>query len=117
MNTGDILLFYRSRDQVMTSICTVDRVFQHVTSYEETIRLVGKRTVYLEHELREILSHGSAKIIIFLLHFDLRRYLTLRDLQKNGVIRWAPRSVTEITDDEYFQVIREGRLNERFAVH
>ena len=118
LNPGDILLFYRSKDRKeLTSVCTAEKIFQEIKRYEEVIKIVGKRTVYTRNELSEILNDGPATIIIFLLHFELKRYISLRNLQEAGVVRRAPRSVMEISNERYQQILKIGGLDERFTLH
>jgi predicted nucleic acid-binding protein len=118
LNSGDILSFYRSTDRKeLTSICTTEKVFQNVRKYEDVIKLVGSRTVYSKNDLLEILGQGPATIIIFLLHFDLKRYISLNNLQRAGIVRRAPQSVMEISDEGYRQILKMGGLDERFTFH
>jgi DNA-binding transcriptional regulator YhcF (GntR family) len=118
LNPGDILLFYRSKDKKeLTSVCTAEKIFQKIERYEEVIKIVGKRTVYSKDELSEILKHGPATIIIFLLHFELNRYISLHNLQRAAIVRKAPQSVMEISDGRYRQILKMGGLDERFTFH
>lgn len=117
LEQGDVLLFYRSQDQVFTSVCTLDKVFRGVDSYDRVIKLVGKRTVYSKDELINLINHGPVMIILFLLHFDLKQYINLSKLQKTHIMLRAPQSVTEVTDEKYRQIIKEGGLDERFTLH
>ena len=118
LNPGDILLFYRSKDnRELTSICTAETVFQKVEKYEEIIKIVGKRTVYTKDDLLEILDQGPATVIIFLLHFDLNSYISLHNLQRACIVRKAPQSVMEISDERYLQILKLGGLDERFTFH
>ncbi len=118
LNSGDILFFYRSIDRrELTSICTTENVFQSVKKYEDVIKFVGNRTVYSKDDLLEILDQGPATIIIFLLHFDLKQYISLNNLQRAGIVRRAPQSVMEISDGGYRQILKMGGLDERFAFH
>ena len=117
LGEGDVLLFYRSRDQMLTSVCSLDKIFRDVGSYEEVIKLVGKRTVYSKDELINLVSHGPVMIILFLLHFELKNYITLPKLQKARIMLRAPQSVMEISDERYQQVLKMGGLDERFTLH
>ena len=118
LNSGDILFFYRSIDRKeLTSVCTAENVFQNIKKYEDGIKLVGNRTVYSKDDLLEILGQGPATIIIFLLHFDLKRYISLNNLQRAGIVRRAPQSVMEISDEGYRQILKMGGLDERFTIH
>jgi len=117
LGEGDVLLFYRSRDQMLTSVCSLDKIFLDVNSYEQVIKLVGKRTVYSKDELINLVNHGPVMIIIFLLHFDLKKYISLRNLQKADIVRRAPQSVMEISNEGYQQILKMGGLDERFTIH
>jgi predicted nucleic acid-binding protein len=116
LGEGDVLVFYRSRDQVLTSVCSLDKIFRDVSSYEEVIKLVGKRTVYSKDELINLVTHGPVMIILFLLHFELKNYITLPKLQKARIMLRAPQSVVEISDEKYRQILNIGGLDERFTL-
>jgi len=117
LGEGDVLLFYRSRDQMLTSVCSLDMIFRDVSTYEEVIKLVGKRTVYSKDELINLVSHGPVMIILFLLHFELKNYIRLPKLQKARIMLRAPQSVVEISDERYRQILNIGGLDERFTLH
>ena len=102
---------------MLTSVCSLDKIFHDVDSYEKVIKLVGKRTVYSKDELISLVSHGSVMIIFFLLHFELKNYITPPELQKARIILRAPQSVMEISDERYRQILRMGGLDERFTLH
>ena len=111
------MLFYRSRDQVLTSVCSLYKIFTDIGSYEEVIKLVGKRTVYSKDELINLIRQGPVMIILFLLHFELKNYIKLPDLQKARLMLRAPQSVMEISDERYRQILKMGGLDERFTFH
>jgi hypothetical protein len=117
LGEGDVLLFYRSQDQMLTSVCSLDKIFHDVGSYEEVIKLVGKRTVYSKDELMNLVSHRPVMIILFLLHFELKNYITLPKLRKARIMLRAPQSVMEISDERYRQILKMGGLDERFTLH
>jgi predicted nucleic acid-binding protein len=117
LDEGDVLVFYRSRDQVLTSVCSLDKIFRDVGSYEEVMKLVGKRTVYLKDELINLVSHGPVMIILFLLHFELKNYITLTKLQKARIMLRSPQSVVEISDERYRRILNIGGLDEHFTLH
>jgi len=55
IRSGDLVIFYRSGDlRAVTAIGIVDQEPLHVNKAEEIIRIVGKRTVYLEKEIIEM---------------------------------------------------------------
>jgi hypothetical protein len=117
LGEGDVLLFYRSQDQLLTSLCTVGKVFRKVDSYEETIKLVARRTVYLKQEILDLLERRPVTIILLLYHFELKKYLKLVELQEFCILRGAPQSVMEISDESYRKILNLGGLDGRFTLH
>jgi hypothetical protein len=112
---GDIVLFYRSRDQhKITSLGVVEAVHRSLTSEEEILRIVGKRSVYTFEEIQE-LAKKPVIVIMFRHHFHFSNPLHLDELVKNGIVRSAPQSITEISHRKYNYTKREGGIHERFA--
>jgi rRNA-processing protein FCF1/predicted RNA-binding protein with PUA-like domain len=115
MEAGDIVLFYRSKDQSrVTSIGVIESVNTKVRDAEKIIRFVGKRTVYSWDEIEEFAKKPTT-VILFLHHFHLKNPLHLDKLKEMGVLTSAPQSIIEISDEKYLQIKREGGIDERFT--
>ncbi len=113
---GDIILFYRSRDnKAITSIGVVDNVFPDVSDTDEIIRIIGKRSVYSHDAIER--SNKPLTVILFRHHFHLPHSVTINELRRANVLSWAPQSITEIDNTKYTWVKQRGGINESYTVH
>ena len=112
---GDIVLFYRSRDQQsITSLGVVEEVHISLTDENEILRIVGKRSVYTYDEIQEMVK-TPVTVIIFRHHFYFQNPLHLNELIKDKILGSAPQSITEIFHKKYISIKRRGGIHERFA--
>ncbi len=117
MKTGDIILFYRSRDQSkVTSLGVIESVHTRIQNADEIIKLVGKRTVYTKEEIEEF-AYKPTTVILFLHHFHLKNQLHLDELKEMEVLAGAPQTVVEIDNNSYNKIKNRGGIDERFTVH
>jgi hypothetical protein len=116
LKTGDIVLFYQSRKlRSLTTLGIVETIHQNIRTIDEIIRIVGKRTAYPREELERMKK--PLTIILFRYHFHFETPLSHTRLKEWGVITFAPQSITQITDEKYNRVKREGGIDERYTVH
>ncbi len=114
---GDVLLFYRSIDQsAITSIGVVEKVYPRLRDSEKIKKLVRKRTVYGDDEIKEM-AKKDTMIILFTWHFHLKTPLKLKRLIQLEVLKAAPQSIMQIAHGKYLKALREGKLDERFTVN
>ncbi|MDP3103481.1 MAG: hypothetical protein Q8M95_02615 [Candidatus Methanoperedens sp.] len=114
IRAGDIVLFYRSSDiKAVTAIGVVDQEPLHLNKAEEVVRIVGKRTVYLEKEIKEM-AQKPVFVTMFRHHLFLPNLLNLNYLRKNDIP--VPQSIIEITHKQYLAIKKGGKLDERFTV-
>lgn len=117
MRLGDIVLFYRSHDQkVITSLGIVDQEPIMTSDINELNRIVGKRSVYLEEQLKEK-ADKAVFIIRFKHHFYLPNPLKLSELIQKNILNGPPQSTTEINHEQYLALKTGGKLDERFTVN
>jgi len=114
IRAGDLVLFYRSGDlKAVTAIGVVDQEPLHLNGADEIVRIVGKRTVYLETEIEE-----QAKKLVFVTmfrhHIFLPNPLNLDYLRKHDIP--VPQSIIEITHRQYLAIKEGGKLDECFTV-
>jgi rRNA-processing protein FCF1 len=115
IRSGDIVLFYRSRDQQrITSLGVVEEVHVLLTEENEILRIVGKRSVYTYNEIQEMVK-TPVTVIIFRHHFYFQNPLHLNKLIKDKILRSAPQSITEISHRKYTYLKKEGGIHECFA--
>lgn len=117
IRVGDIILFYRSHDQhAITAIGIVDQYPIHTGNLELLKRVVGKRSVYSDDDLKEWIQK-PVFVLLFKHHLNLPKPLNLADLREHGIIKNAPRSIREINHEEYSAIKKRGKLDERFTVN
>jgi hypothetical protein len=118
MGRGDLILFYRSEDeQAITSLGVVEAVYTGVEDTGQILQLVGKRTVFSREEIDEWVERGPVSIFLFRHHFHLMRSLDLDRLIDEQVIKAAPQSAMEISNEKYTQIKKMGGVDERYTVH
>lgn len=117
IKSGDILLFYRSRDRKeLTSLGAVEKVFPKLQDPDKIIKLVGKRTVYSLDDICEIAKKPTI-VILFIWHFHLVNPLKLRYLKKIHILKEAPQSITQISNEKYLWVKDKGGIDECFTIN
>lgn len=103
--SGDIVLFYRSRDmRAITSLGVVER-YEWSESAEEIAEIVSRRTVYSDEQIEEM-AQSETKVMLFRLicHFDPPLgYATLKRLR---VIKGPIQSITKISNESFSRIIR-----------
>lgn len=115
--SGDILLFYRSKDQsAITSLGIVEKVFPGIRNKDEIIRSVIKRSVYSLPDIEEM-EGKTFLIILFRWHFDLPNPLTFKELKEIGVLKGPPRSLAQIDHEKYITVKKRGLIDECFTIN
>lgn len=115
ISSGDILLFYRSKDKhELTSLGVVENVFPALRDKDKIIKHVGKRTVYSVYEI-EKMAKKPTMVILFTWHFHLANPLKLSDLKEMNI--FAPQSMAIISHEKYLKIKSKGGIDERFTVH
>jgi rRNA-processing protein FCF1 len=115
VSEGSILLFYRSHDaHGLTSVGVVDKVYYDLQDADAIYRIVKDRTVYTQEEIR---SMKPRIIILFMWHYYFPELIELKDLIRKGVLKGAPRTIMETSEEAYQRLFAGGLGNERFAIH
>ncbi|MDW7727550.1 MAG: hypothetical protein SCH70_10685 [Candidatus Methanoperedens sp.] len=114
LQSGDILLFYRSKYSEITSIGVVEKTFYGLQTKEEIMIHVGKRTVYRLDEIEKI-AEKPTLVILFTFHFHFKNSINLSDLKAMGISH--PQSISKIPHEKYILIKTKGGLNERFTVN
>ncbi len=116
LKPGDILLFYRSKDdQSITSLGVIEEVKVGMIETDEIIRFVGKRTVYSRDEIET--SPKPLIVILFRHHFHLKNSLKLTTLLASGIFNGPPQSIMQISDEKYNVIKGLGGIDGRFTVN
>lgn len=114
MRAGDIILFYRSKDQkAVISLGVVDQKPFHTDDLELLLRFVGKRSVYSHPELKTW-TEKPVFIILFRHHLNLPKPLDISFLRDHSIP--VPQTISEINHKQYMAIKEGGEIDERFTV-
>ncbi|CAC9952330.1 Acetyltransferase, GNAT family [uncultured Gammaproteobacteria bacterium] len=125
INTGDIILFYRTGGfykSVITTIAIVDKVIFNIDCEKNFIKLCRKRSVFSDEELAKHWNwnKNNRPFIINFLYIDhMPKRLNLEKLIELGVINSvndAPRGLEAITKEQFELILKESEANEHFII-
>ena len=115
VSEGDVLLFYRSRDDMaVTSLGVCETVHLRLTDAERIKRIVGKRTVYTDAQIEKF-AEKPTTVFMFTWHFDLPNPVSYEVLTDEGILRGGPQSPTEISNQDYMKIKQRGEIDGRFT--
>jgi ribosomal protein S18 acetylase RimI-like enzyme len=108
MKAGDILLFYVTKNettplsQSITTLGIVERV-RETREYSELLRLTGKRSVFTEFELQQMMDRNDTpvKVIDFLLAGHMQQGVSLQQAVELGVLRSWPQTICRVGECGY----------------
>lgn len=116
VSAGDILLFYRTEDDMMiTTLGIVEQVERNLTDAENIQKLTAKRTVYSKSDIVDI-SKSPTMVILFNQHFHFRRPVSYDNMLRENIITGPIQSISEISDENYRKIIKDN-INECFTIH
>lgn len=108
INLGDILLFYRTKDEMaLTTIGIVDR-FEILEDPAQIASLVSRRTVY-SHQDIETMAKTPVKVILFRSIKHLSRSVSYKQLQKDCGIAGPFQTIRRVQDDQFAKILAAGR--------
>lgn len=108
INPGDIVLFYRSKDErAITSIGVVE-VYETLKDPGIIASRVKRRTVYSMQEI-EAMSNKPTKVMLFRLVRHLKQPLSKRWLERNYIFNGAPQSISQISHDSFERIFENER--------
>lgn len=118
LKSEDLLLFYRSKDhKSITSLGVCEKVDYDVEEVEEVRDIVGRRTVFTDHEIRGRIDSSSVTVILFKWHFDLSSPLHYQVLLDEEVITGPIQTIQQIDENAYEYIRQAGGLDERFTIN
>lgn len=129
INTGDIILFYRTGGfykSVITTIALVDKTVHSIKDEKYFIELCRKRSVFSNEELgvqwKKTAKNGRwyKPFIVNFLYIDyMPKRLNMERLIQLEVIKdssSAPRGFEPITKQQFELILKESEVNERFII-
>ena len=106
MSAGDIIYFYKTEEEVITSFGILEQVFDS-DDEEEVIGLVAKRSVYSHKEIKKMCSK-TVKVVSFLFVDCFNEPINLVTLKQKKLVNGHPQSITEISEETSEYLIRAG---------
>ncbi len=104
MKPGDIVLFYRSRDEKnITSLGVIEEYGIYKNS-DQIARKVSRRTVYTMDDITKI-AEKPTKVMLFRLIGHTDNQLSQQWLETNRVLKGPPQSITKISHESYQKII------------
>lgn len=104
---GDILLIYRTTDEmVVTSIGVVDK-FKTLEDAAEIASLVSRRTVYSQDEIEQMAT-APTKVILFRLVEHLPNPVSYATLQTECGLKGPFQSIRKISDEQFRKTLEFG---------
>lgn len=128
MQTGDILIFYRTAfngpayyTSVATTIGIVQEVITGIANMEEFIERAKRRSVFSDSELAkhwdyDPLNRPFIVNFLYILSFAQGKRLNLQALQDLGIISSAPRGFEEIRGRAFQMLMEKSNGNQRLIV-
>jgi hypothetical protein len=115
LKTGDIILFYVSQQQKITTLGIVESVDYGLQNVSDILRKVGKRTVYSMEDLEDIALKPTT-VIMFRHHFHFGPII-FNKLKASHILKRPPQSITEISDENYREILNMDGIDGRFIIH
>jgi len=98
--TGDLALFYRSKDHHRITTLGVVETSETCTDPDLIARMVRRRTVYSMDEI-QAMTDRPVKVILFRAVRHFQHPPTLRELARKGVMNTAPMTIRAISHSAY----------------
>lgn len=118
IEAADILLFYRSKDHMeITTLGVCEQVIYDISDAKEVSEIVGKRSVFAEDEIEQLIGDSAVTVILFKRHFNLENPIHYHNLRERGILSGPPQAIQEIDEDGYRYVRDSGGVDERFIIH
>ena len=104
---GDIVLFYRSKDEMaVTTIGVVERYETH-TEATKIMQLVSRRTVYSQSEI-ESMTNKPVRVMLFRLVGHFTNPIPLTSLKHDANVSGKLMSITKISNDSFSRILKRS---------
>lgn len=103
--SGDVVLFYRSRDMRAVTTLGVVESYECSESAGEIAQIVSRRTVYSDRQIEEM-AQTETKVMLFRLICHFEPPLPYADLKRLRVVSGPIQSITKISDESFSRILR-----------
>ena len=80
------------------------------SSFEDIVQIVSKRTVYSHKEIGEMAKKKKTKVILFRLVQHLSDPISIKWLEKNGLVKGPIQTIRKIKDESFVEIIKKGGI-------
>jgi len=113
MAPGSIVCFYRTEDQLLTSIGVLEEYIS-TRDPKQLREFVGRRSVYSNDELKnKINGKNTAKAMNFYFATDLENPVDLHILLNAGILKGSPQSISIIPNQAFNVLLESISQNDR----
>lgn len=102
--SGDVVLFYRSRDMRAVTTIGVVESYEWSESAGEIARIVSRRTVYSDLQIEDM-ARTETKVMLFRLICHFEQPVSYVELQRLRVVHGPIQSITNISDDSFSRIL------------
>ncbi len=92
----------------------MEKVYENVTSVDQIVSYVGKRSVYSRKEIEEI-ANKPTKVILFWLSLHFENPLKYKNLLDYQILKGPPQAIIKISHDKYLKIKEEVKINDRYT--
>ncbi|MGK5048868.1 hypothetical protein ACQ4WP_23665 [Janthinobacterium sp. GB4P2] len=100
MKPGDVVIFYRTVDEMAATSIGVVECYEVHNDAAKIMQVVRRRTVYSQKDI-ELMAHTPTKVILFRLVGHFPEPVALSSLISEGIVSGPPQSITKISDDSF----------------
>ena len=117
VKSGDLLLFYRSKDyRKITTIGVIEDAYYGDMNSEEVLRILSNRTVLNKEEIEKITRKKSLILRFRKLH-NFSSPVQISTLIENNLIKCVPQQIMRIEECTFEFIMRESGIDSRYLVH
>lgn len=123
LNTGDIIIFYRTGGHyqgVISTLAVVESIVKDIRDEEHFIELCRKRSVFDDEELKKHWNYNKSNrpFIVNFLYIDSfpTPKVNLKRLRELDIIQDAPRGFEPIESSKFEKILMEARANGNYIV-
>jgi GNAT superfamily N-acetyltransferase len=104
VRVGDVVLFYRSKDEMAITSIGVVEVYETHTNPTIIMQLVSRRTVYSQTQI-ESMADSPVRVMLFRLIGHFHSPISRRRLIHNNIVADKFMSITKISNDSFSRLL------------
>jgi len=115
---GDLLFFYSSKVNKVIEPFGILESIQIVKDFDELCRVVKKKTVFSDAELKKWLEEkGQLHVITFRLIAYLKKNIGLLKIKEIDSFKNKLQTITELKETDYIKLNNEGHFDKRYIIN